>query len=227
MQVEDIERSLAALGQELQNLGVQKPIRILTLCGGQPSVLLRSSDSVSTMRFLAPPGYTTMPPLCPDPGLTRLLRTFHTCANGYASRPQSHLPDAISFVGIACSPTHTNLLSTPSRLLPSPPLQRLSSPTSHVPPSKVQSKHERLQEAAVACYSSVEGSSHQHERSQPCVVSKAIFSGRCYPCSDSSGGPDHLLSRRARPWKGAANSCRFLLAPPSVGCRWKVCRQSG
>jgi hypothetical protein len=33
MQVEDIERSLAALSQELQNLGVQKPIRLL-LVGG-------------------------------------------------------------------------------------------------------------------------------------------------------------------------------------------------
>ena len=33
MQELDIERSLAALGQELQNLGVQKPIRLL-LVGG-------------------------------------------------------------------------------------------------------------------------------------------------------------------------------------------------
>jgi hypothetical protein len=33
MQAKDIERSLAALGQELQNLGIQKPIRLL-LVGG-------------------------------------------------------------------------------------------------------------------------------------------------------------------------------------------------
>ena len=33
MQAKDIERSLAALGHELQNLGVQKPIRLL-LVGG-------------------------------------------------------------------------------------------------------------------------------------------------------------------------------------------------
>ena len=33
MQAQDIERALAALGQELQNLGVQKPIRLL-LVGG-------------------------------------------------------------------------------------------------------------------------------------------------------------------------------------------------
>jgi hypothetical protein len=133
MQAKDRERALAALGLELQHLGVQKPIRILTPCGGQPSVLLRSNGSVSTMRFLAPPGYTTMPPLCPNPGVTRLLRTFHTRANGYASRHQSHVPDAISFVGIACSPTRTNSLSTPSRLLSPPPPQHLASPTSHVP----------------------------------------------------------------------------------------------
>jgi len=33
MQVEDIERALAALGEELQNLGVQRQIRLL-LVGG-------------------------------------------------------------------------------------------------------------------------------------------------------------------------------------------------
>src|SRR5215469_2270794 len=101
---------------------------IPTPCGWLPSVLPRSNGSVSSTGYLAHPGYTSTPTACPNPSLTRLVPISHRFANGYASRYQSHSPDAISFVGTASSPINTNSLNITSNLLPPTLLQHLSSP---------------------------------------------------------------------------------------------------